>query len=539
MQLDDARILGFAAALGIGLLIGVERERRKGTGPHRAPAGVRTFALTALLGAVAASVGALPGLLLVGAFLAVLIALGFRRAAPDDPGLTTEVALFLTLLLGALATESAGLASALGVLVAMLLAMRTRLHRFATTVLSADELHDALLLAAAALVVLPLLPDRGLGPYGAVNLHTLWRLVVLILAIGMLGHVGTRVLGPRYGLPLAGLAAGFVSSVATISAMGQRASRDPRLLTPAVAGGALSSVATVVQMVVVLLVVYPPAVLAMAGPLAAAGAVAVLYGAWFTFQARRMPRTDVQVGHAFHPGTAIALAASLGVVMAGVPALREWLGPRGVWAGALLAGFADTHAVAVSLAALARTGTLRIDETVVPILLGFSSNSVMKILAARVSGSRAFVLRLAPGVVLIAAAAWVGLVVGRPYGAGVQRPGATAGIERPIHSSATSATTGYGSADVGKRADVHPDAAPTMTRTPATTRRVRPPRAIGTAARSASAGIAGARYRSWKPPPSPRTPSATKPPTVVAAQTAGTSAARRHAGRPSTPIASA
>jgi uncharacterized membrane protein (DUF4010 family) len=411
MGLDDARILGFAVALGIGLLIGVERERRKGTGPSRAPAGVRTFALTALLGALATSIGGLPALLLAGAFLAVLVALGFRRANRDDPGLTSEVVLLLTLLLGALAVESPRVASGLGVVVTVVLALRTRLQRFATEVLSADELHDALLLAAAALVVLPLLPDRPMGPYGALNPHTPWRLVVLILSIGMLGHVGARVLGPRFGLPLAGLAAGFVSSVATIGAMGERASQDARLLAPAVAGAMLSSVATVVQMMVVLLVVHPPTLVAMRAPLAAAGTVAVLYGGWFTWQARRADAADVLVGRAFHPSTAIALAATLGTVMVGVPFLREWLGARGVVAGALLAGFADAHAVGASMASLAASGTLTSEDAVVPIVLGFTSNSAMKLVAARVTGNRPFFTRLAPGIVLIAAAAWGGVAL--------------------------------------------------------------------------------------------------------------------------------
>ena len=407
VSFGDDRILGFAAALGIGLLIGLERERRKGSGPSRAPAGIRTFALTALLGSLAARVGGLPALLLAGAFVCALIALGFRRANREDPGLTTEVALLLTLLLGALAMESARLASGLGVVVATVLAMRTRLQRFATEVISADELHDALLLGAAALVVLPLLPDR---PYGSVNPHTLWRLVVLILGIGMLGHVGARVVGPRYGLALAGLAAGFVSSVATIGAMGEQAARDSRLLAPAVAGAMLSCVATVVQMGVVLLVVHPPTLRAMAVPLGAAGVMALLYGGWFTVQARRAAVADVHVGRAFHPRTAIALAATIGLVMAGVPLLREWLGSGGILGGAFLAGFADTHAVGASVAALAKGGTLTPREAVLPIVTGFTTNSVMKLVAAWVSGSRAFRVRLIPGVTLIAAAAWAGVV---------------------------------------------------------------------------------------------------------------------------------
>jgi ABC-type multidrug transport system fused ATPase/permease subunit len=114
---------------------------------------------------------------------------------------------------------------------------------------------------------------------------------------------------------------------------------------------------------------------------------------------------------AFLSGSVLALAATLGIVMVGVPALRAWLGPRGIWAGAFLAGFADTHAAAISVASLAAAGRLGADEAVLPILLGFSSNSVMKIVAARMSGGRPFAARLAPGIVLIALAAWAGLAL--------------------------------------------------------------------------------------------------------------------------------
>ncbi|MDP1535289.1 MAG: MgtC/SapB family protein, partial [Rubrivivax sp.] len=230
-------------ALGIGLLIGIERERRKGEGPARAIAGVRTFAVVSLLGAVSVMIGEAMLLAVAAAGLAVLIAIGYARTLKQDPGLTTEIALLLTLLLGALAMREPLLAAGLGAGVAILLAARDYMHHFVRRVLTAQELNDALVLAAATLVVLPLIPDRHIGPYNAINPHTAWTIVVLMLAIGAAGHVALRTLGPRYGLAAAGLASGFVSSTATIGSMGERASREPALLAPAVAGAVLSTVA--------------------------------------------------------------------------------------------------------------------------------------------------------------------------------------------------------------------------------------------------------------------------------------------------------
>src|ERR1700746_2601822 len=95
----DPLILSFAVALGIGLLIGTERERRKGEGPERAPAGLRTFALASLAGAMSVVTGGMPLLAVATAGIFGLAAFAYWRGEASDPGLTTEVALVSTLLL--------------------------------------------------------------------------------------------------------------------------------------------------------------------------------------------------------------------------------------------------------------------------------------------------------------------------------------------------------------------------------------------------------------------------------------------------------
>jgi uncharacterized membrane protein (DUF4010 family) len=158
------------------------------------------------------------------------------RTEEQDPGLTTEAALLLTVLLGGFALKDPVTASALAVTVAIALMARTRIHHFIREVLSEEELTDALIFAAAALVVLPLVPDRYVGPFSAINPRTIWKIVILIMSISAGGHIAVRLLGPRFGLPLAGLASGFVSSVATIASMRARARKDPVVSRPAVAG---------------------------------------------------------------------------------------------------------------------------------------------------------------------------------------------------------------------------------------------------------------------------------------------------------------
>lgn len=217
-----------AVALGIGLLVGAERERRKGKGPSRSSAGIRTFAIASLAGAVSLVLGGTP-LLAVTFFAFLLLALvAYLRTEQQDPGLTTETALGLTVLLGGLAAREAVIASGLAVTVAILLATKDRIHYFVSAALSEAELEDALIFGAAALVIYPLTPDRNIGPYGALNPHTIWKIVLLVMSISAFGYVAVRLLGPRVGLPLAGLASGIVSSAATIGSFGARAKKMRR-----------------------------------------------------------------------------------------------------------------------------------------------------------------------------------------------------------------------------------------------------------------------------------------------------------------------
>lgn len=390
---------GIAVALGIGLLVGIERERRSaGDGGQRAVAGVRTFALIALAGAVSERLGGV-ALALAGGFVAFAALASYRNSRREDPGLTTEVAMVLVYLLGALAMREVALAAGLGVAVAVLLALKTRVHGFVRNILTEQELHDALLLAAAAVIVLPLLPDRALDAWGVLNLRKLWLLAVIIMAINAAGHVALRVFGARTGLLLAGLAGGFASSTATIASMGVMARENPRLATACAGAGVVSNVSTVVQVAIVAGALSPPLLHALWAPLAAAGAAILLFALAATRAARRHAAgVGVVGGRAFEPRHALLFVGIVAVVMVGSAAMLEWLGDAGLGITLAASGLADVHAAVASaaqLVALERVGP----RTAVPgILLAFAANSVVKVVMAFVAGGRAYGLRLLPGI---------------------------------------------------------------------------------------------------------------------------------------------
>lgn len=406
--MPEIQLTGLATAFGIGLMIGVERERAHAG--SEAPAGVRTFALVAVLGALAAFDESRLVLLTFGAVVATFAALAYYKAGAAAPGLTTEVAIVLTYVLGALAMRAAELAAGLAVLVTILLASRSRLHDFVRNRLTEHEVADGLMLAAAALIVLPLLPDRPLDPWGLLNLRLVFALAVLFMAIDAAGYIALRAFGTQSGLPLAGFLGGFVSSSAVHSAMGKRARVAPQTISAAVAGAALSSIATVLKLAAVLGVASLPLLAALALPLALSGAVAIAYGVTFMWRAQGSDG-PLAPGRAFNPAHAFGFALVIGTFIAGSVLLVRWLGPRGAIIGAGLAGFANVHAGAVSAGALDRADALDERTACIAVLVAFTTNSLTKAGLAAWSGGAGFAWRLLPGLALMVAAAWAGLLL--------------------------------------------------------------------------------------------------------------------------------
>lgn len=417
LQLPEHLVVRLAVALGIGLLIGIERERTKGQGPDRETAGVRTFTITSLIGAASLLVGGQATLIAFAAIVGIIIAVGYWRTRAKDPGMTTEIAQLATLLLGALAMREPELAAALGVVVTALLAMRTKLHNWVHNVLTDDEIRDGLLLAAAALVILPLTPEEPIDQWGVIKPRQLWTLAVTVMAINSLGYIALRMLGPKVGLAVAGFFSGFVSSTATIGAMGARASKQPDLRRSAVAGAAISSVATVVQLAIVIGVVSMSLLRHLALPLAAAGIAAAIYAALFTLRtAQESGEREAPAGRPFDPKTALIFVAVVGAALVVSALLTQWLGSRGLLLASAVAGFGDAHAPAISAASLAAKGSADMQLAAIAVLTAFTANGISKMVVAFTVGTRSFALQLAPGIVLSIASSWAALAGARLLG---------------------------------------------------------------------------------------------------------------------------
>jgi uncharacterized membrane protein (DUF4010 family) len=404
--------LSLLVALGIGLLLGIERERRQQSGRERGAAGIRTFALVGLFGGLSYRVGGVAVTTVALAVVGVIAAAGYVRTSKADPGITTEVALLADFLLGALAQRDTGLAAGLGVGIAILLAQRDRLHKLVRDTLSERELHDGLLFAACALIVLPLVPNRAIGPNHAFNPSTVWRLVVIVMAMQGAGYIALRAIGPRYGLLLVGLLGGFVSSTATVAVMGKRAQDTPGLRRSATAAAIASSIATVVLLAVVIGAVSSRVLRAVALPLLLAGVAAVVYAAAFALRAVREPPPDtIDRGRAFDLRLALLLAATVSGVLLISGALNAALGRAGLILGTAVAGFADSQSAAISATTLAGDGQINSITAVVAILAALTTNTISKGGLAAAVGKRRFAREIWPGLGLILIGAWSGFAI--------------------------------------------------------------------------------------------------------------------------------
>jgi uncharacterized membrane protein (DUF4010 family) len=399
------QMTALGVGLGIGLLVGLERERAKDEISRSAQAGVRTFALLGLSGVVAAFVG-VAGICVGGFFLAVIVAANYLRTRGEDEttqGFTTEVAMLITFLLGILAASSAALAGGIGVAVTTILASRATLHRFARQWLSEQELHDLLILAVSAFVILPLLPDRTVDPWDSINPRRLWLLVVAVMSIASAGYLVLRTFGSTFGLAVAGLAGGFASSTATVIAMGDRAKDNPALAPVAASAAIMSYVGSIVQLAVVIGSLVSPLLERLTIPLIVAGLTAAAASVVIAWRSAASSGDVVALAgtRPFKPMSVFRFVLVLGGVLLLTAFIRRSLGNASLPWLMLLSGMVDVHAAAASAAQSVAAGQIGMPLGSLCVVIAFGANAVFKCVVATMKGGRSFAMRVVLGTLAI------------------------------------------------------------------------------------------------------------------------------------------
>lgn len=403
-------IQAFAVSLGIGLLIGLERERKPDT-----KAGLRTFALTALLGCLAAMLAEITvsgwvipaGLLMVAAMMIVAQA---RDPLDDgDPGTTSVVALMVCYGLGALAWfGQATLAVMLAITVTVLLYFKAQLQGV-TRSLTHKDLISILQFGVLSLVVLPILPNQDYGPYQALNPHQIWWMVVLISGLSLAGYAALRIVGNRHGAPLLGFFGGLVSSTATTMVFARNARDDAKLTATATLVILIANLVVTIRLGIVAVVLAPSLLV----PLASVLGIGLLLGLvvaifrWRTLTAAG----DLPLPEVKNP-TELRTALSFGLLYGIVLLLAAWLqdiaGSQGLYLVALASGLTDVDAITLSTLRLFNQQTLEAAPAVTAIGLAVLSNLAFKSGLVITIGGRTLARSVLPGL----AAIGVGFIAG-------------------------------------------------------------------------------------------------------------------------------
>ncbi len=398
--------LGLALALAVGGLVGLERERRGREERKSGIGGARTFPLVALLGALSSLLAHAQGVivLLVGFGAAtLLIAVGYAgdRNDPgsDRSGLTSEFAALLVFAIGALPfvgglglpfAQRLLLAAGLGTIVMALLALKATIHEFAAT-LSHEDLLATVRFALAALVALPLLPDRPFGPYDTLNPFRIGLVVVIIAGISFVGYFAVRRFGARRGIVITALAGGLVSSTAVTLTFAAKGREHRELALPCALAIALAATIMFARVLVEIAVIQPPLVLPAALPL---GGMLLAGGAGCLVVWRRAKASEPADGEetkGLHNPFRLLGALRLGLVFAAVrlASAFAWdrFGESGLFVSAALAGLADVDAITISVARMQQEG-LESGVAVNAVMLASVSNTLVKVVLAAVLGGR-------------------------------------------------------------------------------------------------------------------------------------------------------
>ncbi len=397
-------------SLGLGLLVGLQREYAKRRSHEDLFGGARTFAMIATVGALATMLSEATGSYLVVATFAAgviaFLAIGYQRSTREGHlGMTTEVAALIVFCAGALAgLGELPIAVAIGVLTATVLAIKPFTRQLSASI-ETEDVYATLKFGVVAALALPLLPDQtyGASPWDAVSPYKVGLMVVFISGLSFVGYVLVHLVGPERGVGITSLLGGLVSSTAVTLTLSER-SRSHRTMSKTLGLGVLLAwVVMFARILVEVGVVNPSLLVSVWLPITIAGLVAGGWAAWlFSRRATGTQGADDAQGftNPFRLGPAIQFGLLYGVVLIGSKALSDWLGAGGIYAGAIVSGLADVDAITLSMAELSRGSGVVEDEVAAnAIVFAAASNTLVKAGIVWMTGSPGLRKAIAPGAI--------------------------------------------------------------------------------------------------------------------------------------------
>lgn len=406
-------VKAFATALGIGLLIGMERERR----PDSA-AGLRTFSLVAMLGCLFALLEERSGstwLLAVGLLViaAAMIASNFSAQQEEQyRGFTTEAAIVVTYGLGAAVWFGyTTLAVMLAIATTVLLYFKAELKQFSERT-TAKDINSILQFAVLSLVILPILPSEDFGPYNAINPRQIWYMVVLISGLALAGYLALRIIGARHGAAVLGIFGGMASSTATTMMFSRHARDHADLVRMSAIVILIANIMVMIRIAIVSSIVAPalamPVVIVFACGIVP-GVALTLYSWRILANAGELPMPEVK--NPTELKTAFSFALLYAVVLLVSAWLQDKAGSSGLYIVALVSGLTDADASVLSSLRLFNLEKIAGGQAVVAVTLALMANLVFKIgLVLSIGGGKLARYAL-PGLLAIGGGMAVGLLI--------------------------------------------------------------------------------------------------------------------------------
>jgi uncharacterized membrane protein (DUF4010 family) len=352
-------IQSFLTALALGALIGLEREYARYRKKGHDYAGIRTFPLISLFGALSAFLAdlisvwiliismVLMGLLIIVSYFTV------SQKTREYHGATSEVAGLLTFFIGVLSFYGElTLAVSLAVIITIILYARSILHHFAEHI-KRQEMADTLKFAVIAFVILPFLPNQGYGPHEIFNPFIIWLMVVFISGISFAGYILMKWFGEK-GIGLAGILGGLVSSTAVTTSFAHRSKKESKIYKALIFGVILANGIMFIRILIEVFVLNRSLFVKILAPMLILTAVTAIFS-YFVWEQAKKVKGKVQLGSPFTLGPALKFGMFFAMILALVKIANIYLSSRGVYIVSFLSGFANVDAITVSLSQLAKT----------------------------------------------------------------------------------------------------------------------------------------------------------------------------------------
>ena len=409
MPVEFGLFVRFGAALAIGFLIGLQREFAYGKEGREITAGERTFSLLSLGGCLAALLSEqLDAPIILVAFIGVVgmfTAIGYFSDAwrSERVGLTTEVAIMIAPMIGALCYfEHLALAAALGIATTVILSIKLETDRFVRA-LTRQEVFAALQLAVITVIVLPILPNRGIAeaPFDVLNPFTAWLMVVFISGINFISYIFVRVVGTRHGIGISGLLGGLVSSTALTLSFSERSKREPGLARPFAEAIIAAWTVMFVRVLIAVAVINTELMKEVWLPITLAGGAGLIYALFLYFKQHGGETGEIELSNPIDLGSAIRFGALFVVILLVSRMAQIYFGDVGIYVSSLVSGLADVDAITLSMSELSRSGALDLKIAGQAIVLAAMANTIAKGSIVLVGGSKELWRAIWPGLLLI------------------------------------------------------------------------------------------------------------------------------------------